>query len=137
MRSPAYTAFSMLVALVLALALSLSIQSANASEVAETLLLEYQSSAEEPFSLEAGSALWKREVNGRSCTSCHSTSVEKKGQHKRTGKVIDPMAPSKNASRLTDSNKIKKWFLRNCKWTFGRECTAQEKGDILFWLSQQ
>ncbi|MFK5970948.1 MAG: DUF1924 domain-containing protein [Candidatus Marithrix sp.] len=26
---------------------------------------------------------------------------------------------------------IRKWFKRNCKWTLGRECNAQEKGDIL------
>ncbi len=25
----------------------------------------------------------------------------------------------------------------NCKWTLDRECTAQEKGDFLTWLSQQ
>jgi len=133
MKLPPYTMFSILVACVL----TQIIPTVNASEVTETLLEEYQSNAGSPFSIEAGSTLWKREVNGRSCTNCHSNSVKKKGQHKRTGKVIDPMAPSINTSRLSDSNKIKKWLLRNCKWTFGRECTAQEKGNVLLWLSQQ
>ena len=55
----------------------------------------------------------------------------------RAGKVIDPMAPSVNSKRLTDAKKINKWLLRNCKWTFGRECTAQEKGNVLLWLSEQ
>ena len=47
------------------------------------------------------------------------------------------MARSVNPERLTEVKKLNKWFLRNCKWTYGRECTAQEKGDILVWLSDQ
>jgi len=30
---------------------------------------------------------------------------------------------------------VAKWFRRNCKTVLGRECTAQEKGDILTYLS--
>ena len=133
MKWPRYPAFSILAAFVL----TLSISTVSASEATESLLLEYQSSAGAPFTLEAGQALWSKGVDGRSCTSCHSPSVKTKGQHKRTGKIIEPMAPSINTSRLTSPRKIKKWLLRNCKWTFGRECTAQEKGDILLWLSHQ
>ena len=48
-----------------------------------------------------------------------------------TGKAIEPLAPSANPKRLTDPEHIEKWFLRNCKWTLGRECTPQEKGDFL------
>ncbi len=59
------------------------------------------------------------------------------GKHNRTGKMIKPISPTVNPERLTDIKKIKKWLLRNCKWTFGRECTTQEKGNILLWLSQQ
>jgi len=51
--------------------------------------------------------------------------------------VIDPMALSVNPERYTDPDKIEKWFLRNCKWTLGRECTAQEKGDVLTYLGSQ
>jgi hypothetical protein len=47
------------------------------------------------------------------------------------------MAPSVNAERLTEAKKMDKWFLRNCKWTLGRACTAQEKGDVLMWLRDQ
>ena len=70
----------------------------------------------------------------RNCGSCHTTDLAKQGKHARTGKVIKPMAPSVNAKRLTEVKKIKKWFVRNCKWTLGRECTAQEKGDVLAFL---
>ena len=65
----------------------------------------------------------------RSCTTCHGTDQAKPGRHQRTGKVIESMAPSVNPQRLTDVAKIEKWFVRNCKWTLGRECSAQEKGD--------
>jgi hypothetical protein len=44
------------------------------------------------------------------------------------------MAPSVNAARLTDQAKIVKWLHRNCKWTLGRECTPQEKGDFLTYI---
>jgi hypothetical protein len=49
--------------------------------------------------------------------------------------MIKPMAPSVNPGRYQDGKKIEKWFLRNCKWTFGRECTVQEKTDTLSWLN--
>ena len=91
-----------------------------------------------PFSAEAGHRTWYRvEANGRSCTSCHGRTLTVRGRHEKTGKPIEPMARSVNPERLTEVKKMNKWFLRNCKWTYGRECTAQEKGDILVWLSDQ
>ncbi|MCZ6640765.1 MAG: DUF1924 domain-containing protein [Gammaproteobacteria bacterium] len=110
---------------------------ACASDTTEAMLEEFKATATQPFTSAAGNAAWTRDSNGRSCTSCHTESVYAPGRHIRTGKVIEPMAPSVNSQRLTDRKKINKWFLRNCKWTFGRECTVQEKGDILLWLSQQ
>jgi len=47
------------------------------------------------------------------------------------------MAVSVNPERYRNEKKIRKWLLRNCKWTFARECSAQEKSDILTWLIQQ
>ena len=115
----------------------LPIYSHAASETTKTMLQELKADAAEPFSASAGLATWNSVANGRSCTSCHTDSVHVAGRHERTGKIIEPMAPSVNPQRLTSRKKIDKWFFRNCKWTFGRECTAQEKGDILLWLSQQ
>jgi len=109
----------------------------SSSETTDAMLEEYKAQALRPFSMESGQAIWTTAVNDRSCTSCHSNSVFEQGSHQRTGKLIEPMAPSVNPERLRDRKKINKWFLRNCKWTFGRECTVQEKGDILLWLSQQ
>lgn len=110
----------------------------HATEISDAMIAELSTLAERPFSVQAGLATWTTEqANGRSCLSCHGDSLYAVGRHQKTGKLIEPMAPSVNLERLTDKRKINKWFLRNCKWTYGRECTAQEKGDILLWLSQQ
>lgn len=111
--------------------------SATASTVSDQLLKEYQAAAAAPFDAGRGKALWEQKASGGSCTGCHATSVKAAGKHERTGKVIEPMAPSVNPKRLTDRAEIEKWFLRNCKSTYGRECTVQEKGDILLWLGKQ
>lgn len=114
------------------------VDAAELSPAVVSLLAELEADAQRPFSAIDGDRRWHGiEPNNRSCMSCHLESLYVQGRHERTGKVIEPMAPSVNPERLTDPKKIKKWFLRNCKWTFGRECTAQEKGDILLWLSDQ
>jgi len=100
----------------------------------DALLDEYRRQGAGEFSAEAGEALWNKDFGGESCTACHSGSPRDKGRHNRTGKVIEPMAPSVNPERLTALRQMKKWLLRNCKSTLGRECTAQEKGDVLTWL---
>ena len=84
-----------------------------------------------------GKQLWYASVNERSCTLCHGQNPADSGKHTRTGKKIAPMAPSVNPERYQSAKKIEKWFLRNCKWTFGRECNPQEKADILAWLAGQ
>lgn len=70
----------------------------------------------------------------RSCASCHSKDLTSIGKHIKTNKSIKPMSPSVNPQRLTSAKKIKKWFKRNCKWTVGRECSAQEKSDLLIFM---
>ncbi len=111
----------------------------QASAISE-LETEYKSQGAEAFSAAAGEALWTKTFidaksgDKRSCPICHTADLAKEGKHASTGKVIKPMAPSVNPQRLTEVKKIKKWFVRNCKWTLGRECTAQEKGDVLAFL---
>jgi len=123
---------------VICLLLALFISSPGiASDATDRLQESYLKDGASSFSAQSGALRWKKEINGRSCTTCHSSSVKNKGQHKRTGKIILPMAPSVNSKRLTRDKNVEKWFLRNCKWTYGRTCTPQEKGDILEWLKQQ
>jgi hypothetical protein len=114
----------------------------QAEAVAE-LTAKYQSQGASGFSESAGEVFWNKEYmdpkNGkpRSCTSCHSADLTTTGKHARTGKKIKPLAPSVNPKRLTDVKKIEKWFKRNCKWTLGRECTPQEKGDVLAFIKSE
>lgn len=115
----------------------------QANEVLEQLLADYQKEADTEFSIAAGQAVWERttvdEKSGetRQCADCHATDLTTSGKHINTGKVIEPLAPSANPKRLTEVRQIEKWLLRNCKWTFGRECTVQEKGDVLTFINTQ
>jgi len=106
----------------------------------DSLQLEYQSQGAGSFSATSGEQMWKRRYlhkksgKQRSCQTCHGKELTRSGKHARTGKVIEPLAVSANSERLTDIKFMKKWFKRNCKWTIGRECSAQEKGDFLEYL---
>lgn len=115
---------------------------AHATPATDALLGTYKTAGGKDFSVTQGETLWKQEVTDSkgekaACTSCHGTNLTQAGEHKKTKKPIKPMAASANAERYTDQKKIEKWFKRNCKDTWGRECTAQEKGDILTYLLAQ
>ncbi|NVK40337.1 MAG: DUF1924 domain-containing protein [Oceanospirillaceae bacterium] len=122
--------------LILALGLTAA-GSAMASEAVRQLLQQYRQQGIETFDADAGAAFWQQTFDGRSCASCHTSDPEAVGRHQRTGKPIEPMAPSVNPQRLTDVKQMNKWFYRNCNWTLGRECSAQEKGNLLIWLQQR
>ena len=107
------------------------------------IYMEYKQQGVTETSEQAGEALWNKKFKDpkteqlRSCTTCHGADLTQVGKHVRTDKPIKPMAPSVNEKSLTDVKKIKKWFKRNCKWTMGRECSAQEQADILSYLRKQ
>jgi hypothetical protein len=69
-----------------------------------------------------------------SCASCHENPPNHDTKHIVTGKVIKPLSPSVNSERFVDQVKVEKWFKRNCNDVLARECTAQEKADVLAWL---
>lgn len=69
-----------------------------------------------------------------SCASCHENPPNHETKHIVTGKLIKPLTPSANPARFTDDAKAEKWFKRNCNDVLGRDCTAQEKADVLAWL---
>ena len=69
-----------------------------------------------------------------SCASCHGNPPVSTGKHASTNKTIPPLAPANNPDSLTDSAKTDKWFRRNCNDVLGRECTPQEKADVLAYL---
>lgn len=124
-------------------ALTLLAQPAAFADAVADALTTYQAQGAGPFDAQAGARRWTENFTDAetgkpvNCASCHQADLRKTGQHIRTLKPIEPMAPAANPQRLTDVKKIEKWFLRNCKGTWGRECTAQEKGDFLVYIQGQ
>lgn len=106
------------------------------------VLATWQAAGATGFDADRGAALWTAEQAApdggaaRSCASCHPADQSQPGRHVRTGETIEPMSPAANPARLTDPAEIEKWLARNCKWTFGRECTPQEKGDLLSFIAR-
>ena len=113
---------------------------AAGADVVDERLAAYKAQGANGFSAAAGEALWSKSVKdartgeSRNCAACHTANLRDAGKHAETGKLIEPMKPAVNPKRLSDARQIEKWFLRNCKWTYGRECTPQEKGDFLLFI---
>lgn len=121
------------------LLLLLAVLSAGVAQAGavDDLLQGYRAQGAGPFSAEAGAALWTRSGGAQTCATCHDSDLRATGKHAKTGKAIEPMAPSVNAKRLTDAAFIEKWFKRNCESAWGRACTAQEKGNFLSYIRTQ
>ena len=103
------------------------------TEVAK-YLSSLKAEAKTEFSEAAGKEIFTKEniKDGQkiSCTSCHTQNLKGYGENKKTGKRIEPLAPSANPKSLTDVAEIKKWLKRNFNDVYGREGTAKEKGDV-------
>ena len=116
---------------------------AGAADSPASLMAHYAATAGVPvsaLSATRGETLYRTEHPGRndptvSCASCHTANPKQAGRT-RVGKQIEPLAPAVNPQRFTDAAKVEKWFRRNCTDVLQRECSAQEKGDFIAWLSQ-
>lgn len=94
------------------------------------------------FDAKRGEAIFLSKHTGKkgtamSCATCHSTDLKKGGQNVNTNKPITALAPSVNATRLTDVAEVEKWLRRNFNDVFAREGTALEKGDVLTYIINQ
>jgi hypothetical protein len=90
------------------------------------------------FSADRGEQFFKsRHGDEWSCSSCHTDNPAGTGKHVVTQKELEPLAPAANPARFTNEAKVAKWFKRNCKDVVQRECSAQEKGDLLSYLLSQ
>ena len=125
-------------------ALTLGVTATASADVVDDVLKGYQAAGAGDFSAQRGEQMWNKDFPDpeepgkvRNCHVCHGKDLRAPGKHVKTGKVIDPIAPSANKERLTDPKFIEKWFTRNCKWVLDRECTPQEKGDFLMYLRNQ
>lgn len=124
-------------------ALAMASAVAGAADSPASLMAHYAQAAGVPvsaLSATRGAAFYRTEHAGRnaqavSCASCHTANPRQAGQT-RVGKRIEPLAPAANPQRFTDAAKVEKWFRRNCQDVLLRECSAQEKGDFIAWLSQ-
>ena len=106
------------------------------AETPQDIARSYAAKAPAAPSPEAGARFFGT-PHGRewSCATCHGTPPVGEGRHAATGRPIAPLAPVANANRLTDPAKVEKWLRRNCSDVAGRECTPQEKADIVAWLA--
>lgn len=115
----------------------------NAHADTDSLLKQYSKQGASNPDADQGRRMWQKTYAGdgqftqRSCASCHTKDLVRPGEHVKTGKTIKPLAPSVNPLRLSDDRKVEKWFLRNCKWTLGRECSVQEKADFLAYIESK
>ena len=103
----------------------------------DSLLLQWRAEAgggAPAFAATRGRSLFETRGTDWSCSSCHTADPRQAGRHAVTGKTIQPLAPGANPQRFTDDAKVAKWMRRNCRDVLGRECTPQEKGDVLTWL---
>ncbi len=136
MRSPLHCLAGLLACAGMALALP-----ALADTPADLLgAFERQARQAEPgfqgFSVARGREFFRQTQGGEwSCASCHTDDPAAGGKHAKTGKSIEPLAPAVNPQRFSNPAKVEKWFRRNCNDVLGRPCTAQEKGDVLTWLT--
>ncbi len=94
-----------------------------------------QNPAFKGFSAKAGETFYKSKHGGDwSCSSCHTDNPAAEGKHTVTGKLIQPLSPNANPARFSDAAKVNKWFKRNCNDVLKRECTPEEKGNLLTYL---
>jgi hypothetical protein len=114
---------------------------AFASPATDSLLAQYKAAGVTKTDAAKAKKDWMTEVDvdgeKMSCSTCHGTDLSKAGKHHKTGKAIEAMSPRVTIDRFTEEKKIEKWFKRNCKDAWGRECTVQEKADFLTFLTAQ
>lgn len=133
MNTLIFAPFALLSGLV---ALAVAAPAAHAATPAE-LLAGYVAQAGSPASPERGEKLFNTNFGKDlelSCGSCHGAVPTKTSRHAISEKRLEPLAPAFNDKRFTDRAKVEGWFRINCKDVMARECTAQEKADVLGWL---
>jgi hypothetical protein len=69
------------------------------------------------------------------CRACHVIYDEEHPNPAEAKKrLIHAFAPAANSERFRDADRVERYFETNCRLLLGRECTVQEKGDLIAWL---
>ena len=119
---------------VLLVLVMLSVVKAVFSAAPQELLMGYEASSGKSSPARGEQFFNAKHGKEWSCASCHENPPNHDTKHIVTGKVIKPLSPNTNPERFVDQAKADKWFRRNCNDVLARECTAQEKADVLAWL---
>jgi hypothetical protein len=121
----------------LAVALAAAALAAGAADTTPAQQLErFSAQAGAAGQAERGRVFFTSRHGGEwSCASCHGNAPTGAGKHAATGKAIEPLAPAFNPQAFTDTARVDKWLRRNCKDVAQRECSAQEKADVLAYLT--
>ena len=112
----------------------LSVVKAVFSAAPQELLMGYEASSGKSSPARGEQFFNAKHGKEWSCASCHENPPNHDTKHIVTGKVIKALSPNANPERFVDQAKADKWFKRNCNDVVARECTAQEKADVLAWL---
>ena len=119
---------------ILLFVLSLGITGLAQATTPQELLKSYESQSSKASPAKGEQFFNAKHGKEWSCASCHDNPPNHETKHIVTGKVIKPLSPNVNSARFTDEAKVDKWFKRNCNDVLGRECSSQEKADVLSWL---
>ena len=119
---------------VLLVLVMLSVVKAVFSAAPQELLMGYEASSGKSSPARGEQFFNAKHGKEWSCASCHENPPNHDTKHIVTGKIIKPLSPNTNPERFVDQAKADKWFKRNCNDVLARECTAQEKADVLAWL---
>lgn len=106
---------------------------------AEQAAKQYALFAKSTLSADEGKAFYTKKlvmIDGKelACATCHTDDPRNKGKHSETGKVIQPMAPSVNPKRFSEINESAKGFTKHCKQVYGKDCSAQDKGNFIAYV---
>jgi hypothetical protein len=112
------------------------------SDYYSTLLNYFEKESGQKLDAESGKKLFEKQVNKngeiRSCVDCHNIDIKKYGKEKKLfgllTKIIPPMAVSTNSKAFLDFSQTNRLFDKDCKYVFGRLCTAKEKGDMIYYF---
>jgi hypothetical protein len=105
---------------------------------AEQAAKQYSLFAKSTLSADEGRAFYTKKIvvagKDLSCSACHTDNPANVGKHNESGKAIQPMSPVVNPKRFSEVQKSEKGFTKHCKDLYGKDCSAQDKGNFITYV---